>query len=161
MLYLAIDQHRDQLTINLRNEQGDVIQKDQISTKHDDINDFFDKLARQVGRHRGYMAIVEVCGFNDWLLEKLKEYKCSEIVVMQPNGSSNKKTDKRDANVLGELLWNNRKRLQNGERPNGIRRIIPASQKDSEARQLSNFRQFVTIQPNFRVIVPVLVIFLF
>ena len=41
MLYLAIDQHRDQLTINLRNENGDVIQKEQISTKHDDINDFF------------------------------------------------------------------------------------------------------------------------
>jgi len=36
MLYLAIDQHRDQLTINLRNEQGDIIQKDQISTKHND-----------------------------------------------------------------------------------------------------------------------------
>jgi hypothetical protein len=34
MLYPAIDQHRDPLTINLRNEQGDVIQKDQISTEH-------------------------------------------------------------------------------------------------------------------------------
>ena len=146
MLYLAIDQHRDQLTINLRNEQGDVIQKDQISTKHDDIKDFFDKLARQAGKHRGFMAIVEVCGFNDWLIEKLKEYKCNEIVVMQPDSSSNKKTDKRDANALGELLWNNRKRLKNGERPNGIRRIIPASQKDAEARQLSNFRQFLITQ---------------
>ena len=146
MLYLAIDQHRDQLTINLRNEKGDVIQKDQISTKHDDINDFFDGLARQAGRHRGYMAIVEVCGFNHWLLEKLKEYKCNEIVVIQPNGYSNKKTDKRDANALGELLWNNRKRLQNGKRPNGIRRIIPANQEDADARQLSNFRQFLIMQ---------------
>jgi len=146
MLYLAIDQHRDQLTINLRNEKGDVIQKEQISTKHDDINDFFDKLARQAGRHRGFMAIVEVCGFNHWLLEKLKEYKCSEIVVIQPGSSSNKKTDKRDADALGELLWNNRKRLQNGERPNGIRRIVPANQEDAEIRQLSNFRQFLVTQ---------------
>jgi len=112
MLYLAIDQHRDQLTINLRNEKGDVIQKVQISTNHDDI---FDKLARQARRHRGYMAIVEVCGFNHWLLEKLKEYQCNEIVVIQPDSYSNKKTDKRDANALGELLWNNRKRLQNGD----------------------------------------------
>jgi len=64
MLYLAIDQHRDQLTINLRNEQGDVIQKEQIRTRHDDTNDFFDRLSHQAGRHRGYMAIVEVCGFN-------------------------------------------------------------------------------------------------
>jgi hypothetical protein len=27
MLYLAIDQHRKQLTVNLRNEQGDVLLK--------------------------------------------------------------------------------------------------------------------------------------
>jgi len=92
------------------------------------------------------MVIVEVCGFNHWLIEKLKEYKCNEIVVIQPDSSSNKKTDKRDANALGELLWNNRKRLQNGERPNGIRRIIPASQKDAEVRQLSNLRQFLIRQ---------------
>jgi len=146
MLYLAIDQHRDQLTINLRNEKGDVIQKEQISTKHDDINDFFDKLVRQAGRHRGYMAIVEVCGFNHWLLEKLKEYQCNEIVVIQPDCSSNKKTDKRDANALGELLWNNRKRMQDGERPNGIRRIVPAGQEDADARQLANLRQFLITQ---------------
>ena len=146
MLYLAIDQHRDQLTINLRNEKGDVILKDQISTKHDDINDFFDNLTRQAGRCRGYMAIVEVCGFNHWLLEKLKEYQCNEIVVIQPDCSSNKKTDKRDANALGELLWNNRKRMQDGERPNGIRRIVPAGQEDADARQLANLRQFLITQ---------------
>ena len=102
MLYLAIDQHRDQLTINLRNEKGDIIQKEQISTKHDDINDFFDNLARQAGRRRGYMAIVEVCGFNQWLLEKLKEYKCNEIVVIQPDSYSNKKRD--CSIIMGELL---------------------------------------------------------
>ena len=33
MLYLAIDQHRKQLTVNLRNEQGDVILKRQVSTE--------------------------------------------------------------------------------------------------------------------------------
>ena len=33
MLYLAIDQHKAQLlTLNLRNEKGDVIQRGQIST---------------------------------------------------------------------------------------------------------------------------------
>ena len=110
------------------------------------FHDFFDNLARQAVRHRGYMAIVEVCGFNHWLLEKLKENKCNEIVVIQPDSSSNKKTDKRDVNALGELLWNNRKRLQNGQRPNGIRRIIPAGQEDAEVRQLSNFRQFLIAQ---------------
>ncbi len=33
MLYLAIDQHRKQLTVNLRNESGDVILKRQVSTQ--------------------------------------------------------------------------------------------------------------------------------
>ena len=146
MLYLAIDQHKAQLTINLRNEKGDVIQKGQISTNHDDINEFFATLKKQAAKTRGFMAIVEVCGFNDWLIEKLKEYKCSEIVVVQPGGSANNKTDKNDANALGELLWNNRKRLQNGQRPNGIRRIVPAGSEDAEVRQLSNFRQYLITQ---------------
>jgi transposase len=87
------------------------------------------------------MAIVEVCGFNDWLLAKLKKTRCSEIVVIQPEQSAVNKTDKRDANALGELLWNNRKRLQGGQRPNGIRRIFPAGPQDAQVRQLANFRQ--------------------
>jgi len=146
MLYLAIDQHKSQLTINLRNEHGDVIQKGQVRTNHADIDNFFGKLAKRARQHRGFMAIVEICGFNDWLLEKLKKAKCSEIVVIQPDKSSNKKTDKKDANALGELLWNNRKRLQGGQRPNGIRRIFPAGLEDAQVRQLANFRQFLITQ---------------
>ncbi len=47
MLYLAIDQHKAHLTINVRNEYGDVIQKAQISTKHNDIDDFFAKFTKK------------------------------------------------------------------------------------------------------------------
>jgi len=146
MLYLAIDQHKNQMTINIRNEQGDVIQKGQISTNHTDIDDFFAALVKKARKHRGYMAIVEVCGFNDWLLEKLKKTRCSEIVVIQPESSAVNKTDKRDANALGELLWNNRKRFQGGQRPNGIRRIFPADPADAQVRQLANFRQHLVKQ---------------
>ena len=146
MLYLAIDQHKAQLTINLRNEHGDVVQKGQVSTKHASIDDFFGTLVKKVRAHRGFMAIVEVCGFNEWLIQKLKKFGCKEIVVVQPDKSSNKKTDKRDANALGELLWNNRKRLQGDQRPNGIRRIFPADSVDAEVRQLTNFRQFLITQ---------------
>jgi len=146
MLYLAIDQHKTQLTINIRNEQGDVMQKGQISTTHADIDDFFVTFAKKARKHRGYMAIIEVCGFNDWLLEKLTKTRCSEIVVVQPEQSATHKTDKRDANALGELLWNHRKRLQGGQRPNGIRRIFPADPADAQIRQLSNFRQHLVKQ---------------
>jgi len=146
MLYLAIDQHKNQLTINIRNEQGDVMQKGQISTNHAEIDDFFVALVKKARKHRGYMAIVEVGSFNDWLLEKLKKTRCSEIVVIQPGNTAVHKTDKRDANALGELLWNNRKRLQGGQRPNGIRRIFPADPADAQVRQLANFRQHLIKQ---------------
>jgi len=146
MLYLAIDQHKHQMTINVRNEQGDVIQKGQISTNHADIDDFFVALVKKARKHRGYMAIVEVCSFNDWLLEKLKKTRCSEIVVIQPGKTAVHKTDKRDANALGELLWNNRNRLRGEQRPNGIRRIFPADPADAQVRQLANFRQHLIKQ---------------
>jgi transposase len=141
MLYLGIDQHKNHLTINVRNEQGDVLQKGQVSTVPGDIDDFFVDFAKKARRHRGYMAIVEVCGFNDWLLEKLKQTQCNEIVVIQPDNSALNKTDKRDADALGAFLWNNRTRLQKGQRPNGIRRVVPAELADAEVRQLANFRQ--------------------
>ncbi len=146
MLYLAIDQHKAQLTVNLRNEQGDVVFKVQISTKHSCIDDFFDNLAKRSARHRGFMAILEVCGLNPWLLETLRKYRCREIVVIQPENYSSLKTDQRDANALGELLWNNRKRLVDGQRPNGIRRIFPPNADDAKARQLSNFRHYLVTQ---------------
>jgi transposase len=146
MLYLAIDQHKNQMTINVRNEQGDVLQKGQIITNHADVDEFFGTFVKKARKHRGYMAIVEVCGFNDWLLEKLKKTRCSEIVVIQPDNSAVNKTDKRDANALGELLWNNRKRLQGGPRPNGIRRIFPADPADTQVRQLANLRQYLVRQ---------------
>ena len=82
MLYLAIDQHKNQMTINIRNEQGEVIQKGQVSTNPTDIDNFFATFVKKACKHRGYMAIVEVCGFNDWLLEKLKKTQCKEIVVI-------------------------------------------------------------------------------
>jgi transposase len=146
MLYLGIDLHKSQITINLRNENGDVIQAGQVSTQHDAISEFFDALVKQAGRCRGFMATFEVCGFHDWLYEKLKTCRCREIVVVQPDNSSRLKTDRRDANALCELLWNNRKRLQNGARPNGIRRVFLPEYADAKTRQLANLREFLVAQ---------------
>ena len=44
MLYLAIDQHRKQLTVNLRNEQGDVLVKRQVSTEWPRVRSFLDEV---------------------------------------------------------------------------------------------------------------------
>jgi transposase len=92
------------------------------------------------------MAIFEVCGFHDWLYAKLQKCRCKEIVVIQPNNSARQKTDRRDANALCELLWNNRKRLRDGARPNGIQRIYLPDANDAQARQLVNLRIFLVAQ---------------
>ena len=71
------------------------------------------------------MAIVEVCGFNDWLLKLLAEYGCREMILIQPEKRSKKKTDRRDANALGEVLWVNRAAALGGQAGPGMRRVQP------------------------------------
>ena len=44
MLYLGIDQHARQITISLRDENGDVLQARQVSTQPEKINTFFQQL---------------------------------------------------------------------------------------------------------------------
>ena len=147
MLYLGIDQHRKQLTVNLRNEAGDVILRRQVSTHWDKVKAFFAELQKQAEGEGGYMSILEVCGFNDWLLKMLAAYDCREIVLVQTEKRSQRKTDRRDANTLGELLWVNRHRLLAGQRVNDLRRVQPASPADAEARQLTSLRQHLGQQP--------------
>ncbi len=46
MLYLGIDQHARQITVSLRDEEGDVVLARQVSTRPTKINEFFQKLTR-------------------------------------------------------------------------------------------------------------------
>jgi transposase len=140
-LYLSVDQHRKQLTVNLRNEQGDVILKRQVSTQWRRVREFMEELRNRSMPDGGFVAIVEVCGFNDWFLKLLAEYGCREIVLVQPEKRSKHKTDSRDADALGELLWTNRERLLAGKKIQNVRRIMPPSERDAEDRQLTALRQ--------------------
>jgi len=141
MFYLGIDQHRKQLTVNLRNEQGGVVLKRQVSTQWDRVRKFFEDLRRRAEPEGGFMAVVEVCGFNDWLLKMLDEYGCVESVVIQPEKRSRRKTDRRDASQLAELLWVNRDRLLAGEKVNGLRRVLPPTEQEGQDRQLTALRK--------------------
>ena len=141
MLYLAIDQHRKQLTVNLRDEQGDVILKRQVSTEWKRVREFLEEVRNRSVPEGGFVTIVEVCGFNDWFLKLLAEYGCREIVLVQPEKRTKNKTDRRDADALGELLWTNRHRLLAGKKVQNVRRIVPPSQHDAEDRQLTAGRQ--------------------
>ena len=86
MLYLGIDQHHKQIMISLRNEEATVIQRRQVSTRPEKTRAFLNELRRQSGEE-GFMAILEVCGFNDWLIVLLEEYGCREIVLNQVAGT--------------------------------------------------------------------------
>jgi transposase len=141
MLYLAIDQHRKQLTVNVRNEAGDIVLRRQVSTEWQRVRAFFDELRQHAESEGGFATIVEVCGFNDWLLKMLAEYGCGDIVLVQVEQRSKKKTDHRDANALGELLWVNRRRLLAGQRVQGVRRVQPATAQEAEDRQATELRK--------------------
>ncbi len=47
MLYLGIDQHESQITVNLRSQDGGVILKRQVSTRWEKMRAFFDDLAQR------------------------------------------------------------------------------------------------------------------
>jgi transposase len=88
-----------------------------------------------------FMAILEVCGFNDWLIEVLRQWSCCEIVLIHPQQPSKKKTDRRDAHKLADLLWVNRERLAAGATVHGLRRVHLVSQKERDDRQLTALRK--------------------
>jgi transposase len=142
MLYLGIDQHARQLTISLRDDQGDVLQARQVSTQPERVNAFFQQLTRERLRDgESFVAVLEVCGFNDWLIRLLQDYRCHRVILIQPDGRKKCKTDRRDAAALSELLWANRERLLLGKPVRGLRQVDIASGADQENRRLTTLRK--------------------
>jgi len=139
MLYIGIDLHLKQLTVCIRDEHGDITVRRQVSTRPAKVREFLAELRRQEG---GFVAIFEVCGFHDWLVQELRaEAACRDVVVIQPKKRSKKKTDRRDANLLSELLWVNRERLLAGEKVQGVRRVYLPTADEQQDRQLTSVRQ--------------------
>ena len=146
MFYVAVDQHSKQLTVSVREESGDVLLRRQVSTDWKRVRMFWEEIRERSAASGGFVVILEVCGFNDWLVVMLREYGCREIVLVQADERSKTKTDRRDANRLGELLWVNRQRLQAGQRVPGLKRVQPPSAMDAEHRQLTALRQRLVAQ---------------
>ena len=139
MLYLGIDLHRKQMTIDLRGEDGEVLLRRQVSTWGNEPAKFLAEVQSRAG-DAGYAAVLENCGFHDWLTELLPQYGCREVVLIQADTRSRRKTDRRDANHLSELLWLNRDRLLRGQRVQGLRRIVPPTPGDRDDRRLTQLR---------------------
>lgn len=147
MFYLGIDQHRKQLTINLRNEGGDVVLRRQVSTRWKPLDEFLAELHERTATDGGYVALVEVCGFNDWLLARLaRQASCRQTLLVQAESRAQHKTDRRDANRLCELLWTNRERLLAGKKAQQLRVVQPATPVDAAARQLTALMRRTTCQ---------------
>ncbi len=144
MLYLGIDQHKRQLTVNLRGEDGSVILKRQVSTQWEKVRAFFADLAEKARPEGGFLAILEVCGMNDWLLKMLQEYGCRETVLTQPTERSKQKTDRRDAGELSHVLWVHRQQFIEGKHPFGLRRVHPPTPQEAHDRQLTALRAKLT-----------------
>ena len=140
MFYLAVDQHHKQLTISLRNEAGEVVQRRQVSTQPARVREFLQQVRQRTAADGGYVVMLEVCGFNDWLLRLLGEYECRHVALIQPEKQSKKKTDRRDANALGELLWVNRQRLLAGQKIQGVRQVQIVSDAELADRRLTATR---------------------
>jgi transposase len=84
MLYLGIDQHKSQLKVNLRGEEGSEILKRQVSTRWEKVRAFFADLAEKARPEGGFLAILEICGMNPWLVAGMK--KVSGTVVLSVIG---------------------------------------------------------------------------
>ena len=146
MLYLGIDLHRKQMTVSLRNERGDVVVRRQVSTRWKKVDEFLEQVHQEgAPDEESYVAILEVCGFHDWLVKRLQaDDRCHDVIVVQPMKRSSRKTDRRDAHSLSELLWINRDRLLRGDRVQGVRRIHVPNEDEEQDRQLTQMRDGLT-----------------
>ena len=138
MLYLGIDQHAKQLTVCVRNAAGDTVFRRQVSTRREKVRAFFEQLTAMDSQ---FMAILEVCGFNDWLIANCTSGTarrwCSSIQKSLPRRRQIDVMRKK----LSDLLWLNRGRLAAGEPVHGLRRVYIVSQQERENRQLTALRQ--------------------
>jgi transposase len=144
VLYLGIDQHAKQLTVSLRDEAGNVVQARQVSTQPQRVREYLESLKKLASD--GFIAIVEVCGFNDWLLKLLPTYGCTKVALIQPEKKRRIKTDQRDAKELSELLWVNRDRIARGEPVRGVRQVVIPNPLDTENQRLTLVRQQISRQ---------------
>jgi hypothetical protein len=71
----------------------------------------------------------------------LRDYRCQKVILIQPDERKIRKTDRREAAALSELLWVNRDRLLNGKPVRGLRQVKIASSRDQKNRRLTMLRK--------------------
>ena len=100
--------------------------------------------ASSLSRGESFIAVVEVCGFNDWLIRMLRDYRCHQVILIQPEERKRRKTDRRDAAALSELLWVNRDSFsarQAGPRAQAGRHRLDLRPRDATADHIAQRRR--------------------
>jgi len=143
MWYMGIDQHKRHLTICVRDEQGNVALRRQVKTKWLELREFLKDMGDQAAIQGGYVAVVEVCGFNRWLVKRLERSGCRRVYIITPPERLRQKTDRRDAAKLSELLWLNRDRIAAKQRLIHVREVYQATVEEEYDRQLTHLRHRV------------------
>ena len=140
MMFVGIDQHKRHLTICVRNDQGQIMLRRQVKTRWEQTDCFLEHLRQLSAGRGGYVAVIEVCGFNDWLIERLKQWGCTRVLLIKPPGRVRQKTDRRDAAKLSELLWMNRDRMAAGERLLSVSEVYQPTAAEQHDRRLTHLR---------------------
>jgi len=140
MLFVGIDQHKRHLTICMRDEQGEVVLRRQVSTKWEAFDGFLESLQKRGSEPGDYVAVVEVCGFNGWLVKRLEQWGCRRVYVISAPDRIRQKTDRRDAARLSELLWINRDRIAAEQRLVQISEVYRPTEEEQYDRQLTHLR---------------------
>ena len=140
MLFIGIDQHKRHLTICVRDEQGEIALRRQVSTKWEEVDRFLVSLQERAAEHGGYVAVVEVCGFNGWLIKRLTQWGCRRAYVIKAPDRVRQKTDRRDAAKLSELLWINRDRIAAKRSLVHVSEVYQPTEQEQYDRQLTHLR---------------------
>src|SRR3990172_4392693 len=87
----------------------------------------------------GYAKCCGSTGSDCWLAKRCSNYAwCNRpVLLIQVEERAKRKTDRRDANRLCEMLWLNRERLLAGKKVQQLRVVQPASPCDERARQVT------------------------
>jgi len=140
MLFVGIDQHKRHLTVCVRDEQGDIVVRRQVSTQWEEVDRFIVSLQERAAEHGGYVAVMEVCGFNGWLIKRLEQSGCKRVCVIRAPDRVRQKTDRRDAAKLSELLWINRDRIAAGQSLVHVAEVYQPTEQEQYDRQLTHLR---------------------
>jgi len=111
-----------------------------VSTKWEEVDRFLASLQERAAAQGGYLAVMEVCGFNGWLIKRLTRWGCERVCVISAPDRVRQKTDRRDAARLSELLWINRDRIATGQKLVHISEVYQPTERAQYDRQLTHVR---------------------